>query len=317
MTKLNLRTYPRVDLTKISKWISALSFYSLPLIEISSKKLMQKKSRKELNSEHLKNIINWKKKLGLNDPDELEYKYFLEGIEAIKERSLSPEDLIIPISGNIAIGDLVSSNSSRTKLYYLSCKGSKIMDFWTKKQYHLYEAGLFWLLIRAKKFNPLIQKLISDPRFYSQILSDDYIPSKDGISRSLVKKWLDYFGLLEDNYLNQSKLIILVFYSLVFEMNEQFSKRGTWKEYVADICEFMLNKFSIANGVIEFNVLLDYIYLISDRDVLSGYPTGRGHVGLASKPSIQLLEMKKPLPYSNLETINPFNLRKAIPYGGL
>lgn len=316
MTLLKFRTYPRVDLAKVSNWISTLSYYGLPLIEISSRRLAYREKAGILPSKLKAKLTLWKKIKGLEDPDELEYKYFLEGIEALCKRALSPEDLDIPLLASLTLGDVVNTSSSKAKVYYLSRLGSLLASFWTNEQHHLYEAALFWLLIRSKNFNPLIQRLLSDQRFYKKGLLDELIPSQDGISRALVKKWLNYFGLLKQDQLDKSKLTILLLYGSTFEINEQFLQTKRWKEYVGEVCKFLSNRFSIAEGTINFAVFLDGLYSRVGRDVLRGYPSGRGHRGLPSKPSIQILELSNYIPLSSIDSVEPSNLIKAIAFGG-
>ena len=317
MTLLKSRTYPRVDLVRVINWISALSYYGLPLIELSSRSLKDREKKGNLSSKLKAKLMRWKETKGLKDSDELEYKYFLEGIEAIHSRTLSTEDFDIPLFQGATLGDIIFTPSSRTKIYYLSRLGSLLTSFWTDKKHHLYEAALFWLLVRSKRFNPLIQKLLSDFRFYDKGLRDELIPSQDGISRALVKKWLNYFGLLNQNQLDKSKLTVMLMYSTTFEINEQFLERKKWKEYIYNVCRYLSNSFSIAESSIDFCVFLDYLYSCVDRDVLRGYPSGRGHKGLPSKPSIQILELNKCIPLSNLDHVDPSNLLKAIKFGGL
>ena len=261
-------------------------------------------------------MILWKKSRRLNDPDELEYKYFFEGIDVVRVRAFGPEDVDIPLSENITLGDIMSTQYSRVKVYYLSRFGSLLASFWTNKKYHFYEATLFWLLIRSKSLNPLIQKLISDRRFYESGLRDEFIPSQDGISRTLVKKWLQYFGLLKQNQLNKSKLITMLLQATTLELNEQLIQRGIWKEYVGSLCKYLSNCFCIAEGAIDFSVLLDCLYSQVDREILAGYPSGRGHRGLPSKPSVQILEIGNHIPLSSVESIQPFEMIKAIAFGG-
>lgn len=313
---MKFRTYPRVDLAKISNWISALSFYGLPLIELSSRKLADKERKHKLSSNLKAEIILWKKSKGIEDSDELEYKYFLDGIEAIQSRAISQEDMDVPISENIILGDVVSTRGSRIKVHYLTKFGSQLADFWTNKQYHFYESALFWLLIRSKRFDPLIQKLLSDRRFYEMGLRDKFVPSQDGISRTLVRKWLQYFGLLKQNELDQSKLVVTLLYASTLEINEQILRRGKWKEYVGNLCKYLSNRFSITEAVIDFSVLLNCIYSHVDRRAFAGYPSGRGHRGLPSKTSIQILEIKDRIQLSNIETIQPLDMMKAINFRG-
>jgi hypothetical protein len=303
-----------VDLSKVSNWIRALSFYGLPLVEFSSRKLIDSEKMGTLSSNLKAELILWKKTKGLDDPDELEYKYFLDGIGVIQSRSFSSEDMEIPISDSTTLGDFVCTGNPRIKMYYLSRLGSLLENFLSNRQYHLYEAGLFWLLIRSKKFNPLIQKILSDPRFYEKGFRDEFIPSQDAVSRGLVKKWLCYFGLLDEHKLNKPKLVATLLYASTLEINEQFLRRGKWKEYVGDACSYLSNCFSITEASIDFNIFLDYLY--TRANYLKGFPSGRGHRGLPSKPNIQILELKSPIQLSNIGPIQSPDLIKAIAFGG-
>lgn len=304
-----------MDLAKVSNWISALSFYGLPLIELSSRRLNAKEKKGNLSSNLKAEITLWKKSKGIEDPDEMEYKYFLEGIDAVRARAFSQEDVDVPISENVVLGDAVGARDSKVKVNYLTRFGSQLADFWTKRQYHLYESALFWLLIRSKRFDPLIQKLLSDRRFYEMGLRDELIPSQDGISRTLVRKWLQYFGLLMQHQVDRSKLATMLLYASTLEINEQLTQRGKWKEYVGSWCNYLSKCFSVAEAAFDFSVLLDCLYSQVDRQALAGYPSGRGHRGLPSKPSIQILEVNDRIPLSSIKMVQPLDMLKAIVFG--
>lgn len=263
-----------------------------------------------------KKIMLWKKIRKLEDTDELEYKYFLEGIGAIKARSINLEDMDVPLSDNVTIRDILGREQHRAKMYYLSKLGSQLATYWAHEQYTLYEATLFWMLIRSKSFNPLIQKMLSDPRVYHMGFEDELIPSQDGISRILVKKWLQYFGLLRQNHIDRSRLAALLLYSSIMEINEKITEIGKWKEYVNKLCQYLSSTFYISEVAVDYGTLLDYVYSHVERYVIEGFPSGRGHRGLPSKPSIQILEIKGLIPLLNLESIQVSEIRKAILLGG-
>lgn len=314
--KLKHRTYPRVDLNKVSNWLYALSVYGLPLIELSSRKLADRERATTLSVELKQKVQAWKKFKGLEDPDDLEYKYFLEGIEAILSRPLVNEDMDIPLSQNLRLGEIVGVELSRKKIYYLSKLGSNLTNYWESKQHHIYEAALFWSIIRSKNFNPLIQELISDPRFYQKGLQDELIRSQDGISRALVKKWLQHFFLIKNNVPDKSKLAILLLYALALEINEKVEQKGVLEEYVGELCETVSEKFSITATAVNFGLLLECLYSHLNRQTVAGFPSGRGHLGLPSKPSVQMLEIKSVIPLSVMGEIQSYEIQKAISFGG-
>jgi hypothetical protein len=66
----------------VSNWISTLSTYGLPLTEISSRKLNEKEKNGQITQDLKEKIRFWKKSKGIDDQDDLEYKYFLEGVES-------------------------------------------------------------------------------------------------------------------------------------------------------------------------------------------------------------------------------------------
>lgn len=302
-----------MDLAKICNWISVLSIYGLPLIEISYRKIAQREKEGNISSQLKNELILWKKSIGLSDPDELEYKYFLEGIEAIHSRSLEPADLNVPLSDRITIGDVVGA-SKRVKIYYLSRFGMLLSKFLINKQYHLYEATLFWLLIRSKTFDPLIQKVLSDHRVYKDAFQDTFIPSSDGISRALVKKWLKFFGLLKGNKIDPLKLCVMLLYASILEINEQFIQNKKWKKYVEEACHDLSSRFSISETVIDFATILECLYSRVSREILRGYPSGRGHRGLPSKPNIQILELSQPITLSSVNAEWVSDVTKAAIY---
>jgi hypothetical protein len=305
-----------VDLSKVTSWLVALSCYGLPLIELSSRKISERKKKGELTPEVIKELTTWKKSIGLEDPDDLEYKYFLEGIEALLSRQFTIEDKEVPLSQNLTLGDIVGTELGRKKIYYLSKLGSTLANYLETSQHHLYEATLFWLIIRSMCFNPLIQGIISNPRFYQTGLRDELIPSRDGISRAVVKKWLVYFSLINNNQLDKAKLAILFLYALALEINESIEQRGALKEYVYELCRGFSDRFSISLNAIDFGSLLDCLYSHVNRQIISGYPTGRGHQGLPSKPSVQILEINSTIPLSVLSQIQSYEVQKAIVFGG-
>lgn len=317
MTKsLKLRTYPRVDLAKISNWLMALSSYGLPLIEISCRRIAEKEKRGYVSAEMKRRLVSWKESRGILDADDLEYKYFLERMEVVLTRQVVDEDKDVPLGQNLNLGMIVGDQRNRLQLHYLSRLGSALANYWNLKQYHLYEAALFWLLIRTKQFNPLIQGLISDPRFYQMGIQDELIASRDGISRALVRKWLQYFSLIRDNRPDKSRLAIILLFAFAFEMNELVENRGPMKEYVNELCTTASRRFSITETCVDFGVFLDCFYSHVDRRTMGGFPSGRGHRGLPSKPSVQILEINSCIPISAVEKIEPYEVQKAIIFGG-
>jgi len=312
---MRTRTYPRVDLSKLSNWILALLYYGLPLNELSLRKLNEKERKGAITRDLKHQILLWKESKGLRDVDELEYKYFLEGINAIKARPVCAGDLEVPIFDNVKICDILrETNFSRVKIYYLTKFGRQLAQLWSNAQYVLYELTLFWLLIRSKRFTPLIQRTLSDPRVYKETFNEKLVPSQDGISRRLVGKWLRFFGLINQNRIDSLRLAVLLFYSSIMEINEKLSN-DVLKEYVNDLCYFLSESFSISQSAVDFGVFLDYIYLHTDREVIEGFPSGRGHRGLPSKPSVQILEIRQPIPLPDIRLIEPLELRRAILFG--
>jgi hypothetical protein len=303
-------------MAKISNRVNALSYYGLPLIELADKRLEDRVNKGILTRELKAALLDWKEDRGLRDPDELEYKYFLQGIGALNERTISDEDLLIPLFDNITLSDVVDKLGHNVKIYYLSRHGMQLSDFLITQKHHLYEIALFWLLIRSKNFNPLIQKLFSDHRCYEREITDDMIPGHDGISRALVRKWLTYFGLIRQNRIDRSKLATMLLYASTLEMNERL-QNGQWREYVGNICRYLSTCFSISEGAVDFSVFLEYLFFHLDRAAMMGYPSGREHQGLSSRPSVQMLEINGPIPLSCLEKVQPSDTSKAIVFRGV
>lgn len=314
---MKTRTYPRVDLSKLSSWILALMYYSLPLNELSSRKLDEKGKKGTITEDLKHQIMLWKRSNGLEDADELEYKYFLEGIEAIKARPVHIEDLEVPLFNSVKIRDVLGANFSRVKMYYLTKFGRHLAQLWLNGRQALYELTLFWLLIRSNRFTPLIQRTFSDPRVYEGSFEEKMVPSQDGISRRLVVKWLRFFGLIDQNRIDSLRLAVFLLYSSIMEINEKLSKNCVVKEYVSNLCRLLSERFSISQSVIDFGVFLDYIYRHTNRKIIEGFPSGRGHRGLPSKPSVQILEIKKPIPLPDIKFIEPLELRKAMLSGAV
>jgi hypothetical protein len=315
-TSLKLRTYPRVDLAKVSNWLTVLSSYGLPLIEISCRSIAEKEKKGCLSAEIKNRLISWKESKGILDADDLEYKYFLERTGVVLTRQLVSEDKDVPIGPNLDLSMIIADQSSRIQLHYLSRLGDSLLDYWNSRQYHIYEAALFWLLIRTQQFNPLIQVLISDPRFYQTGFQDELIPSRDGISRVLVRKWLQYFSLIKNGRPDISRLATILLYAFAFEINELVRQRGSIKEYVSELCGATSRSFGITEACIDFGAFLDCLYSHADRQNIAGFPSGRGHIGLHSKPSVQIIEINSCIPISTIEKIMPYEVQRAIIFGG-
>ena len=310
------RTYPRIDLDKVSNWLSALSIYGLPLTEMSFRKLNEKEKKGQISGDLKEKIKSWKKRKGLDDQDDLEYKYFLEGIEALMCRPLEKEDLCVPLLDDLTLGDIAGFELSRKTIYYLSKLGCRLSGYGDSRQQDLYEAMLFWLIIRSESFNPLIQKLISDRRLYQMGYQDVLIPSRDGISRALVRKWLQHFSLIKNNKLDESKLAVLLLYALIFEINEAVQKQSPAKFYVEELEQIVYEQFSISTSAIDVGIMLEWLYSHISRQTMVGFPSGRGHKGLPSKPSVQILEINNEIPLSIVSEVQPYEVRKAISFGG-
>jgi hypothetical protein len=313
---LKERTYPRIDIDKVSNWLSALSTYGLPLTEMSSRKLNEKEKKGQISRDLKEKIKSWKKSKKIDDQDDLEYKYFLEGIEALLHRPLEKEDLYVPLLDDLTLGDIADFELTRKTIYYLSKLGCRLSGYWDSRQHDLYEAMLFWLIIRSKSFNPLIQKLLSDRRLYQMGFQDDLIPSRDGISRGLLRKWLQHFSLIKNNKLDESKLAILLLYALIFEINEAVKKQNPAKFYVEELERIVSKQFSISTPAIDMGVMLEWLYSSIGRQTMVGFPSGRGHKGLPSKPSVQILEINNQIPLSIVSEVQSYEIRKAISFGG-
>jgi hypothetical protein len=310
------RTYPRVDLSKVGDWFLALSTYGLPLTEITSRRLLDKEENHQISRE-LKDKINaWKERISINDPDDSEYKYFLDGIEALLSRPLESADLLVPLASDLSLGDLVSAHPKGKNIHYLSRIGCSIFGYLNSGQHNLFEGALFWAIIRSPDFNPLLQKVISDSRLYTNGFQDILIQSKDGISRVLVKKWFQYFGLITNGRIDNQKLSILLWYAIVFELNEIALRQECQKFYVEELSGVLAEKFSISMTAVDFSFIIDWLYSHVNRQTIDGFPSGRGHKGLPSKPSIQIIEIKGKIPLSLADQIHLFELKRAISFGG-
>jgi hypothetical protein len=300
----------------VSNWLSVLSTYGLPLTEMSSRKLNEKEKDGQITENLKEKIRFWKKSKGIDDQDDLEYKYFLEGIEALLNRPLEKEDMYVPLLQDLTIGDVTGFELTRKTIYYLSNLGCRLSGYWDSRQHDLYEAMLFWLIIRSQSFNPLIQKLISDRRLYQIGFQDGLIPSQDGISRALLRKWLQHFFLIKNGKLDESKLAVLLLYALIFEVNETVKKQSPAKLYVEELEQIVTEQFSISMPAIDIGVMLEWLYDNVDRQTVAGFPSGRGHKGLPAKPSVQILEINKEIPLSLVSEVQPHEIMKAISFGG-
>jgi hypothetical protein len=300
-------------LFKVKNWLQALSYYALPLIEFSTRKIEAKVAKGDINANVKDDIISWKATFGIQNSDELEYKYFLQGVGIIEGRPISNEDMEIPL-GNICLKDLCPSKQA--KVFYLTKVGTELVEFDNNQQYHLFESFLFWLLLRSKAFNPLLQKLLSDSRCYNISINEEIIPSKDAMSRMIVKRWLGFFGLINGGRIDRSKLSILLLFSTVMELNDCISK-STIKELVENLTKNLSEAFSLNRSVVDFSVFLDYIFSAVDRSIMTGYPSGREHGGLPSRPSVQILEIDKPIPFSVMKKPEASGVIKSLLLGGV
>ena len=116
--------------------------------------------------------------------------------------------------------------------------------------------------------------------------------------------------------LNRPKLVIMLLYSSVMEINEKVAQEGKLREYVEQLCGYTAKRFSISDATIDISVFLDSLYSNIGREVIAGFPSGRGHQGLPLKPTVQILEINEPIPLSGLEKIQAFDIMKAIRFGG-
>ena len=285
--------------------------YSIPWIELSERKLKKRKRTGQVTPEMYDRIRFWKEELSIVDSDDLEYKYFLENIDVIKTRLVAESDMHVTLFGSLKILDIIGERNARIQMSYLSQLGYLLTSFLESGKYDLYESCLFWLLIRSDKFKPIIQVLLSDPRFYIDEYKEERIISRDGISRALAKKWLNYFGLLKSGKPDYDKISILLLYATVFEINQTLKHYGSWKVYVEEACENLSQAFSISQSTIDYGVFLDIIYERSNGGV-KGYPSGRGHSTLPSKREIQILSFQRKISFEGLSGLDFVLLRHAI-----
>ncbi len=290
------RTYPRIQLSKVVTWTRLLNVYALPLLEISDRRLRKRVDSGSITPSKKELINRWKKEVGISDPDELEYKYFLEGISAICERRANESDLDIPLFGTMTLKDLNLSRIEGTKMYYLSQLGVRLYSALEANRYDLVEAVLFWLILRSSVFEPVIQKVLADPRTYEHGVDDSLIPTKDAISRRMALTWLHHFGLLKERKIDTRRLSKMLLYAVLLEINELYYQSPWKKELVENTCRRLSASLSLPDSAIDFSILVDFVYLHSTPVYVEGFPSGRGHRGLPSNALIQLLEFKKPIP---------------------
>ncbi len=286
------RTYPRVHLSKIEHWVQVLGTYALPLIEISERKLQERLEKRTLPAHIVERIHAWKTGADIHDSDELEYKYFLECIGAIYGRKATKTDLNVPLFDVLTLKDLRIQRLGAVKMYFLSRLGARLQQALERGQRGVYEALLFWLIIRSERFDPLIQRLIEDPRTYKEGLKDDYIPSNDAISRTVTLSWLQSLSLEHDGSLDTSLLARLMLYAVILEINE----RCPLKDFVEILARKISERLSVAEAAIDFTLIIDFLYVNSPDGIVDGFPSGRGHLGLPSNPRVQMLEFKRPIP---------------------
>ncbi len=294
--ELGARTYPRVQLPKVTNWIRALGVYALPLVEISTRKLHARAEAGELTETVLQRMDLWKRDAGIADPDELEYKYFLQAIDAINERSIEPDELSIPALGDMRLGELLDLGRRNAKMYYLSASGRKLKVALDNRRSDIYEATLFWMLLRTKSFDLLIQRVVSDPRSYQIALTESAVPSQDAVSRRMTVSWLQSLGIVHEQMLDARKLAAALLMAVIFELNECYVSEKSAAYYVDELSRRLSQKFSLSESIVSFRALLDLIVARAPSGCVLVYPSGRGHAGLPTEPLIQLLEFRKAIP---------------------
>jgi len=180
-------TFRRVyDLVKLENWIKALSLYSIPTNEILQDKLNQRLEDGDLDENMYKTIVNWKKSKEFYGNDENDCKLFLKHLEVIDERDIDEFEFSLPLGGDGPTMSFIKN--PHAKMHFLTKYGESLSNYLKTGNNDLYELTLFWLLLRCKKYMPLLQETISNPEAYNGNIKD-LIPTGDSISRNCLLKW--------------------------------------------------------------------------------------------------------------------------------
>lgn len=310
-------TFRRVyDLVKLENWIKALSLYSIPINEILQDKLIRRLEDGDLDENMYKTIVNWKTSKEIYGNDENDCKLFLKHLGVIDERDIEEFEFSLLLGGDGPIMSFIKN--PRAKMHFLTKYGESLSSYLESGKDDLYELTLFWLILRCKKYMPLLQETISNPEAYSGDIKD-LIPTVDSISRNCLLKWGVYFGFIEQERneykLNPKKLAKLFISSTILQLNEIKEREIKIKQLV-DILSDNFN-FGI-NTTIDFTRILDVIFNHTSRNVLSGFTTGRDDVGLPSNRNIQILKFKSVLPLNIIKSISDVDTYGILRYfGGL
>ncbi|GEM_PF-2793904 len=322
------RKFPRAyDLGNVGRYLEVLHDCPIPLREIEGRKLQLSLAHGKIARETGSQILQWKRKKGLENADESEYRYLLRDLAIVDERNLSDEfEKDLPIGGDgPPIGALVS-HSSKGRLYYLNDLGEKLYQYYSSDR-PAYQSMLFWLILRNQSYLPLIQQVILDRESYHGRDLREVMQTSDSTSVNCALQWLRYFGIAKcsrpsqrdgDSKAHRSSCKLGVgtlgsylLAATILEIN-QFYRKGV-DYYIKEIEEQLNETFSLNPSSIDFVAAVETIFRYC-QPVVEGYASSRGDITFPNFPKISIVRFEDKIPLSILMRVSRINLLRLTKY---
>lgn len=317
------RKYPRAyDMLRLARWLELLHVYSVPLQEISRRRLSEKVCNKQMNPDDAKLIASWKERKDIDISDEMEYVYLMRDLGLIRVRVLDPTtDLMVPLGGDGP--PLKSFIANHAKMYYLSKLGQELYKLYSDGDMVAYENVLFWSLFRCGKYIPLLQQVICEPDCYRSRDIKELMRSNDSTSINCALSWGRFFGIFSKNATAYALKPVMVARRIlsasVLEINHMLSTHNGFNNsyYVKELTNHLLETFRLTPTAVDFSAVLLIIFRHSKRHIVKGYTSGRADKSIDDVSKIQILKFSQRLSpnISGKPTLQ--ELGKILPYSRL
>lgn len=315
------RRYPRAyDLEKIKFWLRLLYSVPIPLVEITTRKLKERLRNGDVDQGTFDEIIDWKRAKNIELSDESEYRYLLRDLGIITNRKLDPDvEIYLPLGGDGPVLSTFIETGSKTKMYYLTPLGMKLCETLLRANRPLYENILFWLVLRNKVYQPVIQQVVSSPDSYTNSPVESLIHLGDSVSLNCVLSWGCFFGIFGLGKNGHMFLVepfsrrILI--TSILEVNWFLQSKHLINKdvLVREMVNALSNGLSIPSTAVDFATLLEVLFL-KGQGTINGYPSSRGEMSLPNKDRIQMLRFKEEIPLKSVKKVRPSELLSFLPY---
>jgi hypothetical protein len=292
---MDFRKYPRsYNLSLIANFLSILHEAPIPFSAITRRYMKAKLESKKISKRNYNAITKWKVKHGIDITDIAEYFYLMRDLEILRTRTIDREvDLILPLGGDgPALGDLLKI-SERMSIQYLSPIGEKLYKYLINGDTIWYNSYLFWLILKNKSYYPYIQDIIENPKSYRKTDVNTLLLTRDSVSANCIKNWGKFFGIFEHTkeglLINLEKIGRYILSSSVIELNNFVRKDVTL--YIKELVSHLSETFRINSSAIDFVRIIKIIFEKADRNIISGFTSGRGDLGFYNYDNIQILKI--------------------------